>query len=70
MWCSKIAVNNTISSIINMWCSKLRGDWVGKAVIMDGCGGFPTGEFDEMVDQSLIIVLLSRVVGQLFFPRR
>lgn len=32
-------------------------------------GGFPNGEFGEMADQFLIIGLLSRIVGQEFFPR-
>lgn len=25
-----MAVNNAIYTIINMWCSKLRRNWVGK----------------------------------------
>ena len=63
MWCSKMAANNTISSIINMWCSELRRNWVGKGGLgMDGVS--PTGEFGKMDGW------LSRVVGQLFFPRR
>lgn len=40
MWCSKIAVNNTISSIINMWCSELGRNWVGKEMVRDGRGIF------------------------------
>lgn len=48
MWCSKIAVNNAIYSILNMWCSKLRRNWVGKGVIRDGLRTFPNGEFDKM----------------------
>ena len=47
MWCSKIAVNNTIYSVLNMWCSKLEQNRVGKGG--SGMGsGFPTGEFDKM----------------------
>lgn len=50
MWCSKIVVNNTISSILNMWCSKLGRNWVGKGLVSDGLWAFPIGEFDEMAD--------------------
>ena len=38
MWCSKIAINNTVYTIINMWCSKLRGDRVGKVGLGMGKG--------------------------------
>lgn len=47
MWCSKMAVNNTMYSILNMWCSKLRQNRVGRGgLVIDG--GFPTGEFGKM----------------------
>ena len=47
MWCSKIAVNNTIYTIINMGCSKLRRNRIGKGGLGLG-SGFPTGEFGKM----------------------
>lgn len=48
MWCSKIAVNNTIYSVLNMWCSKLRRNRMGNGLVRDGLWAFPIGEFDKM----------------------